>query len=404
MDKKRVLFVDDEPMVLRMLERLMRTVRDEWESVFVDSGRAALAEIDRTPFDAVVSDMRMPSMDGAELLTAVMERQPRTIRFILSGHADRNLIGRCIGATHQFLAKPCELETLRSSLRRALTLQNLLQQPALQTAVARIRALPVLPTLYSEMVDRLRNPRCTTLEIASLVARDPSLAAQSLKLVNSAFFGIGREISDLHEAVNYLGIETMKSLALSFRIFEQFHGGPIPAALLERLWQHSFATAAASRTIASLRDATRKLQDESFTAGLLHDLGKLILAAEDPAAYAGLEAESHRGGTPLCQLETARFGAHHAEVGAYLLGLWGLPTPIVEAVALHHEPLRTAAPEFAALTAVHVANASSHPDALPTSSPGNQVDLVYLTAIGCDGELEGWMSAVKDLGLGVTPR
>ena len=197
MNRKRVLFVDDEPMVLRMLERLMRTTHDEWESVFVNSGRAALDQLDQAPFDAVVSDMRMPQMDGAQLLQTVRERQPHTVRFILSGYADRNTACRCVGATHQFLAKPLDLETLRSSLRRALGLQSMLQQPGLRAAVARVSSLPVMPGLYAELMERLGSPRTGIVEVGQLIAREPALAAKILKLVNSPFFGFAREIPAL---------------------------------------------------------------------------------------------------------------------------------------------------------------------------------------------------------------
>ncbi len=390
MDRKRVLFVDDEPLVLRMLERLMHTTRDEWDSVFVGSGRAALQALEQTSFDVVVSDMRMPHMDGAELLNAVRERQPRTMRFILSAYADRSAVCRCVGSTHQFLTKPIDLPTLRTSLGRALGLQSVLQQPELQTAVARVQTLPVLPALYSEMLERLRDPRTGTLEIGRIVARDLALAATILKLVNSAFFGFESEIVEIHEAVNYLGIEIIKSLVLSFGIFEQFERGRIPTEFMESLWQHSLATASAARTIAVAQGAPRRLQDESFTAGLLHDLGKLVLAAEDATIYL------HRDpATPLHILEKERFGACHGQIGGYLLGLWGLPAAIVEAVGLHHSPRLTGAPVFSALTAVHVANAVLPTLAASGSSLAPAVDPTYLAAIGVQEHLDSWIAALQ---------
>ena len=105
--KTRILFVDDEPLVLQGLQRMLRPMRNEWEMAFVESGRRALEEMATLPFQVVVSDMRMPGMNGAQFLSHVQELYPRTVRLILSGHADKDLIMKCVGTAHQFLAKPC---------------------------------------------------------------------------------------------------------------------------------------------------------------------------------------------------------------------------------------------------------------------------------------------------------
>src|ERR1700761_7760590 len=156
--KKRILFVDDEEFALRGLERLLRPMRDEWEMEFVDNGEKALARMNEAPFDVIISDMRMPRMNGAELLNEVMKRHPKTVRLILSGYADRDLILRSVGSTHQFLAKPCDAKTLRMTIQRAAHLEESLRSETLRLLVNRCSQLPSVPALYSEIIEVLQDP------------------------------------------------------------------------------------------------------------------------------------------------------------------------------------------------------------------------------------------------------
>ena len=193
--KKRILFVDDDELALRGLDRLLRTMRDEWEMEFTDSGEKALARMALVPFDIIVSDMRMPGMNGAELLNEVLKRHPKTLRLILSGYADRDLILKCIGSTHQYLAKPCDAKTLKMTVRRAAHLEESLKSEALRLLLNRCSVLPSVPALYSEIVETLQDPAADVEEVGAIIVRDVAMTAKILKLVNSAFFGLGNEIS-----------------------------------------------------------------------------------------------------------------------------------------------------------------------------------------------------------------
>src|SRR5271168_4540910 len=122
--KKRILFVDDDKFALNGMDRSLRSMRDEWEMEFVGGGNQALLRMDEAAFDVIVSDMRMPGMNGAELLNEVMKRHPKTVRLILSGYADHDLIMKCVGSTHQYLAKPCDAKTLKMTVQRAAHLED----------------------------------------------------------------------------------------------------------------------------------------------------------------------------------------------------------------------------------------------------------------------------------------
>jgi HD-like signal output (HDOD) protein/CheY-like chemotaxis protein len=386
--KHKILFVDDEALVLQGLQRTMRSMRNDWDMNFVDCGAKALEFMSATPVDVVVTDMRMPGMNGAELLAEVMKRHPRTVRLVLSGHADQDLILKCVGSTHQYLSKPCDPETLRATVTRALDLESSLKNERLQKLIAQMEHLPSVPSLYSELVDLISQPDTSLEEVGNVIARDLGMTAKILKLVNSAFFGLRREVSSPTEAVTYIGLDTIKSLVLSLNAFSQYEGNQSGGFSLGALWSHSLSTATAAKFLAKFEKADSKTVDEAFVAGLLHDAGKAALAFNFPDQYGEtLRLAAAKGGDPLAA-EQETFGATHAEVGGYLLGLWGLPFPVVEAIALHHEPARSVSACFSPLTAVHVANVLVAP--VTPGGPALLADLKYLNQISLGDRLEVW--------------
>ncbi len=392
--KKRILFVDDELLVLEGLQRMLRSMRAEWDMTFVDTGAKALALMAEAPFDVVVSDMRMPGMSGAELLAEVLKRYPKTVRLVLSGHADQALVLKCVGSTHQYLSKPCQPDELKTAIKRAGDLERSLRDQSLRQLVSRLDRLPSIPVLYVRIVEKLQDPEIALDEIGDIVAGDMAMTAKILKLVNSAFFGLGRQISSPSEAVSYLGVETIKSLVLSIHAFSQFASFRLGAFSIDALWAHSQQTAGLAKEIARMEDADNRVLDDAFVAGLLHDSGKLILASNFAAEYDQVLAAGRAGSRAVLAAEERIFGANHAEVGGYLLGLWGLPVPVVEAIALHHQPRLCAHTVFSPLTAVHAANAlvNLQPGG-PVAPVPEELDLDYLATLELDARVERWRAA-----------
>lgn len=389
--KTRILFVDDEDLALRGLNRLLYSMREQWDMEFVNSGEKALTRMSIAPFDVVVSDMRMPGMNGAQLLNEVMKHYPKTVRLILSGYADRELILKCVGSTHQYLAKPCDAEALKMTVQRAAELERSMKSETLRQLVTRCVVLPSVPALYSEMIEALQDPEADIETIGTIIARDGAMTAKILKLVNSAFFGLGHKIADPNEAVAYLGTDTIKSLALCANAFSEFEQTIFQGLSLDSLWEHCLVAARAAKMVAIYEDADRKMADEAYAAGLLHDLGKLVFAANLTQEYQKILDLAHEKKISLAAAEREVFGADHADIGGYLLGLWGLPVPVVEAIALHHRPRNAAQKVFSPLSALHIGNVLASAEKLSVSDvPASKLDMSYLEELGISGHIDSW--------------
>ncbi|GBC95452.1 Hydrogenase transcriptional regulatory protein hupR1 [bacterium HR16] len=389
--KRRILFVDDEPNVLQGLQRMLRSMRNEWDMDFASGGEEALRKLEEAPFDVIVSDMRMPGMNGAQLLKEVARRYPNVVRIVLSGHSDREYILQLVTTTHQYLAKPCDAETIKDTVNRACALRDLLTSKELSALVSQIKSLPSLPSLYTRIIEILQSDDPSLQKIGEIVSEDIAMSAKVLQLVNSSFFGIARRISNPVQAVMFLGLETVKALVLSVQIFAKWESSKVKGFDIERLWHHSMTVGAMAKRLAETEQLAARAVDEAFTAGLLHDVGKLILAASLPDAYQKVMAASKAQRIPLWRAEEQAFGTTHAEVGAYLLGLWGLPTSIVEAVAWHHRPAECPARTFCPLTTVHVANALWYQSAHEEDNV-QVLDTALIESMGLAERLSAWQS------------
>lgn len=396
--KKHILFVDDETFVLEGLQRMLRPLRADWDMTFAESGPRALELMAAQPFDVVVTDMRMPGMNGAELLNEVMRRHPKTIRLVLSGHADQDLIRQCVGATHQYLSKPCDPAALLAALRRLVALEASLESDAIKRLATRLETLPTVPALYGELTALLQREDVPIADVAAIVERDPGMTAKVLKLVNSAFFALQRPVANAAEACNYLGLDTLRSLVLALQTFSQFQSFKLGGMDLDAVWRHSLRTAHAAKRISQLEKAPHRAMDEAFVAGLLHDVGKLILACNCADDYRRALQAARDTPSDLTSAEKAVFGCDHAEVGGYVLGLWGLPVPVVEAIALHHAPSRSEDPGFSPLTAVHAANVLvQERDGLSDSVLVLGLDHQHLLRLGLTDRPDLWRREIRQI-------
>jgi len=303
------------------------------------------------PVEVIVSDVRMPGTDGIELLDVVRKRFPGMVRIILSGHSDQVATLRATGVAHQYLAKPCDSIALQNAIERSVALRRELGDPDLAAAIAGTRTLPPAPQVYRQLTSELAKEEPSLGAVAQIVSTDPALAAKILQLVNSAFFALRREVTSIDQAVALLGMKTVAGLTLTVGLFDAPQPDPDIAALLSTIREQSLVAAGVAKSIAIAEGGTAADGDAAFLAGILHDCGKLIIALNWPSAFVEIE-----GSIPSLAMERSRYGIDHCRAGAYLLGVWGLPDEIVEAVAYHHAPGEGHSPEtFGPTAALHVA-------------------------------------------------
>lgn len=385
---KKVLFVDDDPNILQGLRRMLRPLRDEWQLHFAGSAEEALEALRANPMDVVVTDMRMPRVDGVALLEQVRDHYPHIARIILSGQASQSGALRSVSAAHQFLAKPCEPDTLKSLVTRTCRLREVLHGEQLAAVATSIDRLPSVPEIYAELVAELENPDMSMVTLAGIVSRDVAMSAKVLQLVNSAFFGLPRHVRSIQEAITLLGTEVLRGLVLSNAAFGAL-AGAAGGLDLSNLSQHCLRVSGLARAIARAHGAPTAVTDHAMQAGLLHDLGQVLLYLADAGRYAEAQALASAEKLSLQAAERQVFGSDHAEMGAYLMGLWGLPDPVVEGIAFHHAPEREAIDAFAPVVAVHTANALVHQiDEGDTAGAATRLDDAVVERLGGTSALD----------------
>ena len=332
---KKVLFVDDDPNVLGGIRRMLHPLRNECTVAFACNGREALKLLGETRYDVLVTDIRMRDVDGIKLLTETIRQYPQVIRIVLSGTADQEMTLRSVTLAHQYLTKPCDAETLLSTLKNALNLWNILDDPSLTALIGRIRSLPSAPSIYLKLMDALRSGDPSAASVGGIIAEDLSMSAKVLQLVNSPLFGTRRTVASPKEAAIYLGVNTVRAMALTESVFAQFDKNSTPGFSAGDLRNHSFQVATLARGMARIEHLAPSAVDDVFLGGLMHDLGKLVLGCNFPRQYREVV---RCFGDPEAIRKTEReiFGTTHAEVGGYLLWLWGLPRKVTEIVARHH--------------------------------------------------------------------
>ncbi|HFQ89222.1 MAG TPA: HDOD domain-containing protein [Desulfobulbus sp.] len=398
MEKKTVLFVDDEPNILSGLQRMLRPMRRTMNFKFAEDGPAALEIMAAGNVDVVVSDMRMPGMDGATLLATIQEKYPHAIRIMLTGQADNEAILRTVSVVHQFLAKPADPELLKQVINRATALQDLMADERLKEVISSIGSLPSLPETYARLQQVLRDPDGSLADAAAVIEQDLAMSAKVLQLVNSAFFGLFRHIESPSRAVNLLGLDTIKALVLGVGVFEDMKVVSSNTFNVKALWSHSMATAAFAKQIALRETADREMIDHAFVAGLLHDVGKLLLFSRMPDEYEQAVRTATETSCSLLEAEQGIFGLSHGDVGGYLIGLWGLPGPVVESITFHHRLHRYPHPGFGPALIVHVADYISYrldPDQCIGEKPC--LDEEILDQAGMLDRIDEWSDLCREL-------
>ncbi|HKJ66157.1 MAG TPA: response regulator [Desulfopila sp.] len=390
MPKKGILFVDDEPNILSGIKRMLRSMRQEYDFHFAGDGRTALDLIESENIDVVISDMRMPGMDGAEFLERVREHHPEIIRIMLTGQADEESVYRTVNIVHQFLSKPCDPDKLKNLIVRSSALRDLLTDVHLKRMVSGIDNLPSLPEMYTQLQQVLQREDASAEEVAAIIEQDVAMTAKLLQLVNSSFFGLYQKVESPARAVKLLGFDTIKILVLGVQIFS---GVKVGADLisLDYLKEHSMMVAQCSKKIALASSDDTDVINNCFLAGMLHDIGRLLLLSHMTDSYLPVVERAQEEETNLTDNERDHFNASHGEIGAYLVGLWGFASEILEAIAYHNNMDASMARAFSPALAVHVADYFYYKN-YPEKAIGKVPALAeeHIDKLGLSDRIESW--------------
>lgn len=392
----RILFVDDEPKMLRGLRRMLMHLQDDWQMHFAQSGNEALDVLASEPFDILVTDLKMLGMDGNELLDQVRKRHPEVIRLVLSGYSNKPQILRSVKLAHQFLSKPSSPEIIQNTVERVLPLKNVLRNMSMRSAISRLQSLPVLPATHAALLRWARENNGTLDDLSGLVRQDMALAAMMFKMVNTSFFGESLLVSDPARAVALLGSDTLRELVLQQDLFFAYDATRYPEFTLDRLWGHSRRTSLYAEEICRMEGGGKEIVQHASMAGLLHDIGKIVLAQEFEETFSAFLARAQEDNITFGQAEEQMHDVSHDAMGAYLLGLWGFPPHVIQAVSCHHAPGRC--DESLHVSAVHAANVLDHDIVvLNKGYASHLLDADYLEQQGLGQRYETWRDALQNL-------
>jgi putative nucleotidyltransferase with HDIG domain len=382
---KLILYVGPGVVANSALQECLQEMNHEWQGVFAGNAEEAWGILETGRFDAVVSEATLPDSDGLEFLNRVHGRDAQVRRLVVIDLADRSMAVKCAGSAHHCVPAPWDTTALSSALQRTFDLRILLSNERVRQLVGKMSRVPSPPDLYFNIAKAIRSQCADLDEIANLILQDMAITAKLLQLANSAALGLRSRVTTVHQAIQYLGLEMTRSLVLLAHTFSYFDKGRAVGFSLEKLWNHALKVATLAQQIADYEGA--ECVDEAFLAGLLHDLGKLLLAVNMPVEYSQILKTAQTKKTPTWQEEIEKFGGTHAELGAELLATWNFPLSIVEAVALHHHPAQLVTQGFSPLTAVHAANALIHEIGDKVEAP---FEMAYLTDLGLEEHVDSW--------------
>lgn len=396
--KRRILIITPDTDAFRALQSSLDQLHPDWECVLARDGSEALERIDRDSFEVVLAEEGLLAGSGLQVLDVIWERQPSILRFLHSSAPSQEIVTRCVWDSHRLFTDRLAAEALWDAIQRALEVEIWLANEKTRTLVTRLRTFPIWPTLYFKLLKDLGSTDSSIDKLGTLIEQDLAISTKIIQVVNSSLYGVQRQVSDHKEAVQLLGFETVKSLVLAIQIVAP---QDIVTPLYETIgdvWGHSLAVAALARQLATQFDpGDAALANEAYTGGLLHDLGKLVLESNLGETYHRALSHAKKQRIPAIHVEAEFLGATHAEIGAHLAALWGLPKRVVQAIALHHTPALANDATFSPLSAVHIANALEHENAqTEVPSRTSELDLSYVARLGLTDLVEHWRVTLNE--------
>jgi HD-like signal output (HDOD) protein len=355
----------------------------------------ALQALEHRSYDAVVADIGFQHDAEISFFDKVMNRHPKVSRLALCDPGGTKPVASA-NSIHQYVERRAPMDEVRLAIERARFMDTWLLNLQFNRIYKLLKKLPSVPAIYFRLVKALQSSQADLETVGTIVSEDAALTAQILKVVNSAYFGLQRTITSTMEAVSYLGIDRTKALSLVTHTFGQFGAIDCEGFSMDRLWQHSVRAGTVAQSLTKEQTRDPRLAEEAFTASVLHDVGKLMVAVNLPAEFKAVMAKAV--GRTFHEAEQEVLGVSHAEVGACMMGSWGLPARIVEAIAFHHVPEQYFDKGFNPAVAVHLGNYLEH--ATSGAAPGSwesKLDAALVSRLELREKMEGWLESAREL-------
>lgn len=394
--KTRVLFVDDESKVLSGIKRSLRHKRSDWEMLFFTSAVDALAAVNDDPCDVIVSDIRMPGMDGVELIERISKQYPTTIRIMLSGQSDNDKFIKSGHLAHYFLSKPTDAETISDVIERMLKVRDKVSNSRMSLLMS-LRSIPSLPTLYSQLVMEINSEHSTSNTIAAIIEKDIGMTAKILKLVNSSFYGMRNKVHSVAFAISLLGSNTLKSFVLFYRLNNAYESLRMKHLDVNQLWKISEQISLLAGEIAKNERASKKTIDDVMVAGLLQSLGILVLANHAPRSYEKILEDIYENDGNLIEAERRVLGMSHLEAASYVLEIWGLPESVYKSVEFCCSPKLTDEGESRIVTYLYAAIYLISQNVNSILFNNLRLEDSYLEELGLLDKLPEWDELCKEI-------
>ncbi len=390
----RILIIDEDSQALQDYRGALAPKSSQWDIDYAASVEEGLTAAQENKPTVIIADLSIAGGHGADILAQLEKIAPDAQRFITATEADKPKLESTLGSSFQYLPSPCPAPRLITEIQRSIAIDNWLGNDRIKELVAKMGEFPSLPPIYLKVVNALNSRHADTGAIAESISGDLAISAKVLQTVNSSFYGFDQKIANISEAINILGTDCVKNLVLAIQVFNTIGNSKDQKAITDELWHHSMSVAVAARRIVNYELKDEKAAEEAYTAGLMHDIGKLILLNAVPELFAQARELAQKNSIPQKEAEDIVIGCNHAETGAYLLARWGMPTNLTEAVALHHDPVNSFGKTFSALAAVHVANAIVH-QRQKADHPSAVVSEEFLVEIGKSDSWQDWLDVTS---------
>ncbi len=389
-----LLIIDPDAEAIESYQKALAPKEASWTALYATTAEEGLKLAANDTPDIIVAALSLNDGLGLKVLSQAIDSSPLSHAFIAAQELERPQLAAAFEGGCRYLPRPCTADRLISEFQRCLAIDSWLQSPVVKEIVSSRQEFESLPAQHHQIVTGLNSPDTSIDDIAEAIANDLALSAKILETANSSFYGFDQSVADIKQAISLLGLSTTRNIVLAVHIFSQVGQDSEHQSLIKEIWHHSIAVAGAARRICLHETNDQKAAEEAYSAGLLHDIGKLILLGVVPDDYIEAQRLSREESLSPWQTEYKVIGCDHAEVGAYLLAKWGLPNALSEAAALHHRPANSCRGTFSTLAAVHAANAivrkrrnPQHADATPITN--------FLIEIGKSEQWADWEAIAK---------